>query len=66
MVPGPLPPALLETAVYSEPPTGEFRDKTSVKVYTDENTQCEFVETLSFPLNVMDVASENGHPAAFR
>ena len=64
--PGPLPPDLLETAVDSEPPTGEFDDKPSVKVNTDKNTQCEFVEILSFPLNVMDVASENGRPAAFR
>ena len=36
MGPGPLPPALLETAVDTEPPTGEFGDKPSVKVDTDE------------------------------
>ena len=64
--PGPLPPELLETAVDSEPPTGEFDDKPNVKVNTDINTQCEFVESLIFSLNVMDVASENGRPAAFR
>ena len=48
---GPRPPfpALLET-VDTEPPTGEFSDKTSVKVDIDENIQCESVETRFFPL----------------
>ena len=48
--PCPLFPALLETAVDTGPPTGEFSDKPSVKVDIDENIQCESVETLFFPL----------------
>ena len=44
MGPCPLFPALLETAVDTGPPTGEFSDKPSVKVDIDINTQCEFVE----------------------
>ena len=66
MDPGPLPPELLETVVDSEPPPGEFDEKPNVKVNTDINTQREFVESLIFSLYGMDVASENGRPAAFR
>ena len=64
--PGPLPPELLETAVDSEPPPGEFDEKPNVKVNLDINTQREFVKSLIFSLYGMDLASESGRPAAFR